>query len=222
MSVSALSFLFYFFSVPLFLLCPSLSSPLLSLLSFFSLSLGDDTKWPTRVDMSLNPNTINQCIFSRAGGRGRGHVIFYCFSYQPLFLSSFSESPLPSFLYFLPWRRHKMTNKSWRIIKQERKQNPHFLLFFFGYSVIGKIHTANNFVRKVVGSGLCRIPHTPSESTPWYLNVSTITKTCLFKYTENFTTKKWRFSDKIFWYLTYFCSKHWLWVLVRTASMRRF
>ena len=39
-----------------FLLYPSLSSPLLSL---FSLSLGDDTKWPTRVDVSLNPNTIN-------------------------------------------------------------------------------------------------------------------------------------------------------------------
>ena len=34
---------------------PSLSSPLLSL---FSLSLGDDRKWPTRVDVSLNPNTI--------------------------------------------------------------------------------------------------------------------------------------------------------------------
>ena len=33
-----------------FLLYPSLSSPLLSL---FSLSLGDDTKWPTRVDVSL-------------------------------------------------------------------------------------------------------------------------------------------------------------------------
>ena len=28
----------------------------------------------------------------------------------------------------------------------------------------------------------------------------TITKTCLFKYTENFTTKKWKFSDKIFWF----------------------
>ena len=41
-----------------FLPCPSLSSPRLSLLSFFSLSLGDDTKWPTRVDVSLNPNTI--------------------------------------------------------------------------------------------------------------------------------------------------------------------
>ena len=44
----------------LFLHCPSLSSPLLSLLSVFSLSLGDDTKWPTRVDMSLNHNTVSQ------------------------------------------------------------------------------------------------------------------------------------------------------------------
>ena len=52
-SVSFLSFLF------LFRPCLSLSSPLLSLLSLFSLSLGDYTKWPTRVDM-LNPNTINQ------------------------------------------------------------------------------------------------------------------------------------------------------------------
>ena len=51
-SFSSLSFLF------LFLPCPSLSSLLLSLLSLFSLSLWDDTKWPTRVDMSLNPNTI--------------------------------------------------------------------------------------------------------------------------------------------------------------------
>ena len=46
----SMSFLF------LFLPCPSLSS----LLSLFSLSLGDDTKWPTRVGVSLNPNTINQ------------------------------------------------------------------------------------------------------------------------------------------------------------------
>ena len=54
-SVSSLSFLFFF------LPCPSLSSPLLFLLSFFSLSLSlvDDTKWPTRVDVSLNTNTIN-------------------------------------------------------------------------------------------------------------------------------------------------------------------
>ena len=27
---------------------------------------------------------------------------------------------------------------------------------------------------------------------------------------------------KILWYFSYFCSKHWLWVLVRTASERRF
>ena len=49
-----------------------------------------------------------------------------------------------------------------------------------------------------------------------------ITKTCLFKYTENFTTKTWKFSDKKFWYFFYFCSKHRLWVAVRTASTRRF
>ena len=55
-SVSSLSFLF------LFLPCPSLSSPLLSLLSLFSLSLGDDTKWPSRVDVSLNPNTIKWIV----------------------------------------------------------------------------------------------------------------------------------------------------------------
>ena len=42
--------------------CSSLSSLLLSLLSLFSLSLGDDTKWPTRVDGSLNLNTMNQSI----------------------------------------------------------------------------------------------------------------------------------------------------------------
>ena len=40
--------------------CPSLSSLLLSLLSLFSLSLGDETKWSTRVDVSLSPNTIKQ------------------------------------------------------------------------------------------------------------------------------------------------------------------
>ena len=41
-----------FFPVPLFHLLYSL------FLSLFSLSLGDDTKWPSRVDVSLNPNTI--------------------------------------------------------------------------------------------------------------------------------------------------------------------
>ena len=35
----------------------------------------------------------------------------------------------------------------------------------------------------------------------------TITKTCLFKYTENFTTKKWKFTDKKFWYFFIFLPK---------------
>ena len=55
-----------------------------------------------------------------------------------------------------------------------------------------------------------------------YLFVFTITKTCLFKYNENFTTKKWKFSDKKFWYFSYLYPKHRLWVLVRNASRRRF
>ena len=55
-----------------------------------------------------------------------------------------------------------------------------------------------------------------------HLFCTLITKTFLFKYTENFTTKKCKFSDKISWYFSYFCSKQRLWVLVRTASTRRF
>ena len=46
-----------------------------------------------------------------------------------------------------------------------------------------------------------------------------ITKTRLFKYIENFTSKNWKFSDKILWYVSYFCSKYRLLVLVRTASV---
>ena len=49
-----------------------------------------------------------------------------------------------------------------------------------------------------------------------------ITKTHLFKYIENFTTKKGNFSDKEFSYFSYFCSIYRLWVLIRSASARRF
>ena len=49
-----------------------------------------------------------------------------------------------------------------------------------------------------------------------------ITKTRLFKYIENFTSKNWKFSGKKLWYFSHICLKHRLWVLVRTASARRF
>ena len=55
-----------------------------------------------------------------------------------------------------------------------------------------------------------------------YYFMINITKTCLFKYIENFTTKKGKFSDKKFWYFSYFCSKHRLRVLIRTTSARQF
>ena len=44
-----------------------------------------------------------------------------------------------------------------------------------------------------------------------------IMKARLFKYIENFISKHCKFSDKKLWYFSYFCSKHRLWVLVRTA-----
>ena len=44
-----------------------------------------------------------------------------------------------------------------------------------------------------------------------------ITKTRLFKYIENFTTKNWKFSDKTSDIsFSYVCSKHLLWVALGT------
>ena len=65
----------------------------------------------------------------------------------------------------------------------------------------------------------------PGTCTNWQC-LAEFTKTCLFKYTETFTTQNENFSDNnsdIFHIsASYFCSKHGLWVLVRTASARRF
>ena len=52
-----------------------------------------------------------------------------------------------------------------------------------------------------------------------------ITKIRLFKYIENLTSKNWKFSDKkkqqtLIYFI--FMLNTWLWVLVRTASTRRF
>ena len=42
----------------------------------------------------------------------------------------------------------------------------------------------------------------------WSVSPIHITKTRLFKYTENFTTKKWKFSDKKFWYFFYISAQN--------------
>ena len=66
----------HFHSSSSFFPVPLMTSLLLSLLSLFSLSLGDDTKWPTRVDVSLNPNLINQLRLPRLGKRELILVLF--------------------------------------------------------------------------------------------------------------------------------------------------
>ena len=75
-------FFFFFTFIPVPLSFLSLSSPLLSLLSLFSLSLGDDTKWPTRVDMSLNPNSINSNEYPQHLFLWKDHKnISWCYAY---------------------------------------------------------------------------------------------------------------------------------------------
>ena len=50
-----------------------------------------------------------------------------------------------------------------------------------------------------------------------------IKKIRLFKYIKHFTSKNWKFSDKKkLWYFSYFCSKHRLRILVRTAPQSMF
>ena len=48
-----------------------------------------------------------------------------------------------------------------------------------------------------------------------------ITKTRIFKYIKKNHRQNWKFSDEKLWYFSYFCSKHRLWILVRTASLTR-
>ena len=48
-----------------------------------------------------------------------------------------------------------------------------------------------------------------------------ITKTCLFKYTENFTTKNWKFSDKNSDVFHISAQKHRLWVHIRAPSAKQ-
>ena len=88
----------------------------------------------------------------------------------------------------------------------------------------------NKFILKATSVGTNAVVVTRVHCTSMYYAVSNvgfckrtdITKTCLFKYIVNFTTKNENFQIKNSDIFSYFCSKHRLWVLVRTASPRRF
>ena len=91
-------FLFLHSFLILFLPFPSFSSPPLTLLSLFSLSLGDDTKWPTRVDVSLNPNTIN---FSTEKN--------WYFSCLQKHLMGTNRDASDTYPHFVSWRKRKLS-----------------------------------------------------------------------------------------------------------------
>ena len=63
-----------------------------------------------------------------------------------------------------------------------------------------------------------------AQISRYLVKIFAITKTRLFKYIENFTSKVFRrekhffFFFFFFFFFSYFCSKHRLWVLVTTAS----
>ena len=78
-------------------------------------------------------------------------------------------------------------------------RNLFFFLFFFIYL---------KFIPKVL-----HIITTDAlySQTRFYKGRQNITKTRLFKYIENFTSKIWKFSEKKLGYFSNFCSKHTLW-----------
>ena len=93
----------------------------------------------------------------------------------------------------------------------------------FTWRLICYIRTANAQIRLRI----CAVWSGPSLSVDttyiihWFCKRTAFTKTHLFKYIENFISKNWKVLDKKLWHFSYFCSKHRLWVLVRTASARR-
>ena len=98
-----------------------------------------------------------------------------------------------------------------------------FLFAHFPFQKGVGVQKANRVSQKVVSLVQNERKSTKyMSSVPYMYHIWAFTKTRLFKYTRTYTTKKRKFSDKKFWYSWHFCSKHILWVLVRTASTRRF
>ena len=79
-----------FFPVPLFYLLYCL---------FYLFSLGDNTKWPTRIDVSLNPNTINHFLVVKFSVYlNRILFIMFAQSNQGLYCSKLSQCILQAVL----------------------------------------------------------------------------------------------------------------------------
>ena len=82
----------HFHSFPLSHLCLSFIFSTIS--SIFSLSLGGNTKWPTRVDVSLKPDTVNYHTVNFSAKNGPDLCNFLCTTMWILYLKTHQQSGL--------------------------------------------------------------------------------------------------------------------------------
>ena len=111
-----------------------------------------------------------------------------------LFIIRWTLNELPLLRIFTLFPLHHMTKHSCLRAKMKEENNCTQFSYWQRNSIIGTITSpSSNHIEK-------NIVYFDVTDVAW-VNVF-ITKTCLFKYTENFTTKKkkWKFSDKKFWY----------------------
>ena len=96
---------------------------------------------------------------------------------------------------------------SWRHLFAWRSPSSkiYFIFFFREKNIHGKKKTRQTGQPIFTEQSLHRMTWTQHKTAP---RRKDITKTHLFKYIENFTSKNWKFSDKRLWYFSYFCSKH--------------
>ena len=116
-------------------------------------------------------------------------------------------------------------NKIWRILSFETKQRKPKQPALFpqrGYHIARQESTKNINQNKTRTQSTAIIRKAPQRTKSLWRS---ITKTRLFKCIKNFITKNENFQMKnsvfffvLFCFFSYFCSKHILWVLVRTAS----
>ena len=162
-------------------------------------------------------------------------VLIFCFQF--LFEESWgSQSQLPyskigrtSSLYaisFTSWGQNCNFSKSWFIkaeIGQAQLPSPKYLINSIASGPVPSISKHNlQFLSVFTLQNHCLLHKSAKWGFRIWLTVANITKTRLFKYIQNFTSRNWKFSDKNSDFFSHFYSKHRFWVLVRTASARRF